>query len=295
MSTQSVTRVGLEPLLNVIFHGSFAYVVGRDGIEAMTPDVPEHAYKAGTFGGELRLTQGRTYQLSGVAAAASPPVISPVENVVFNVQQINREALFCSFKLPFPDKVTPFRFLLNPIFQDTTGAEITLTTRVQDVQVLTYRIAHRNRLTLEGGFSWTPDFRSETQTANLHIFAYEEFPVENTREHYQAAGTLLMSMFPDIGLIPVSATKAGDYYAPIDPGIRGVRFDELDDLIQRNLHLPHGYIIATQSIAFAARSIEASAQPAAISTGPHFPVPIHFETLPDCLSFFANTSGLVIG
>src|SRR5580700_2355699 len=66
--------------LNVVFHGTFLFVVKPDGIEVLIPRVSMHAYYAGSWkaGGLHALEQGGTYTLD-LHENAPPPAYTPAE------------------------------------------------------------------------------------------------------------------------------------------------------------------------------------------------------------------------
>lgn len=238
MNPTGIHRERNPKTLNVIFHGLWAYVFGGTGIRALTPSIDEHVFKAGSYGTELRLKENKTYVLEGVHAAAQAPDIDQTSNVVLTgITRVDPSHMFCAIDLPFPDQMIPFRFLNNPVFSGQTANQLQAT-RVPDAQVLSYRFDKAENLTLGSNLSWQPYYQEDTRTVNLHIFAQPDCHVGI--DHLQMASSMLVSMFPEADLQPVSADPAD---LPTDPGLRGVTRDDLKNLVERAINLPAGFYV----------------------------------------------------
>jgi hypothetical protein len=271
MNTAELARKDLRDseTLNVIFHGLWAYVFHATGIRALTPSIDEHVLKAGTYGTELRLKEGKTYVLEGVNPAAQAPAIDATSNVVLTgLTRVDLTKLFCSIDLPFPDQMIPFRFLNNPVFNGST-ANLLQATKVPDVQVLTYRFDDVKKLTLGRNLSWEPYFQAQTRTVNLHIFAQPETSV-GASDHLNMAGGELVGMFPEVDLQPLHADPPD---LPTDPGIRGVNKDDVKTLQERGINLPAGFNIVAKGSLVAAAAVAGNPHAGMTAIGAGAPSP----------------------
>lgn len=211
-------------LLNVIFHGLFAYVISDTGIEILVPQLTEHTYKAGTWGQEMRLSEGRTYQLQGVTDYRVMPAGTPdpsLNAVVYDFPDIYRSGpnFYCSLQLPFPKALRsvrrspPIADLLagQKVFKaafngkDSTGINKKIQ-KVAMVQVLVYeygdisalKLACRQGSVPEPSLAWDPILGDGT--VNLHVFAEPEFKFDQMQNHPIHGMEALRSLFPKLDL-----------------------------------------------------------------------------------------------
>jgi hypothetical protein len=99
-----------NPGLNVFLHGLFL-ISSKNGLfDLYTPNVGDHAYKAGRWRAEKDLLQGSAISLSGVNAGAMPVFSSTSHFIIQNnvaATLDSTKSYFSSFQLPFPDISSP--------------------------------------------------------------------------------------------------------------------------------------------------------------------------------------------
>jgi hypothetical protein len=227
----------LAPNLNVIFHGLFAFVVWSDHIEVLAPQVDDHAYKAGSWGNEVRLKEGKIYELTGVRPASAVPAIDPTTNVVLDkVDNIKREQsnLFCSIKFPLPAAIKSLRRLSaadsSKMFGGNAAAHLQCR-QVPLLEVFVYPIDSLKNLSLGNDLPWQPSMNGD-KTVNLHVWAEPEAMLSPMPgAHSMKAFNQLMALFPDLDLKLNSSGKAPP---EAQTNIRGMSVVEQKTLRERS-------------------------------------------------------------
>src|SRR5262245_15427558 len=93
-------------------HGLFAFVFYDDHIAIITPDVDDHAYKAGAWKKEARLTKGEVYSLVGANDPDHPnprPALDKDNLFLSGLKNIDLDRSFCELNVPFPDEFISLR------------------------------------------------------------------------------------------------------------------------------------------------------------------------------------------
>ncbi len=211
-------------VLNVVLHGLFGYVIRPThistdpdiAIEILVPQMDEHVYLAGTWLQELRLGEGRTYQLRGATANGSMPELKTSENPVvqyYNFKDINRspQSLYCSLELPFPKCIVSIRRAPVPkarqVFSGNDSGEINRELKgLATVQVFVYKYESIDKLKLTANlesdvkrFDWQPKL-NESGTVNLHVFAEAPFDLKHMGDHAVEGMKALADLFPLLDL-----------------------------------------------------------------------------------------------
>jgi hypothetical protein len=151
-------------VLNVIFHGMFAFVPDKSGITAVVPDLGvEHVYFAGAWRRESPLVRGRKHELHLTGAKAMPP-ISLHEHVVIHCEKVkpNLGRSYCIVRLPFPHQIAGVRHAPTGSFM-FTGRHKPSCERVPTLETFIYEDALADA-SFTPRNSWVPG-------ANLHLFA----------------------------------------------------------------------------------------------------------------------------
>jgi hypothetical protein len=169
------------PRVNVVFHGTFAFLDWGSTLEVLIPDVRFHVYRAGTWEKEKDLLSRHTYTLKGVKAEAAVPDLSGLGIPLINtdkVRKINRDPalVFCSLVLPPAAKLSALDFLAledpeQVLFDGKDATEKTKEmTSYATTHVLTYDCKSPQDLKLDGLDDWTP-VEGPKGFINLHVFA----------------------------------------------------------------------------------------------------------------------------
>ena len=192
--------------LNLILHGMTAMVIWPDHVEVLFPEIDDHVYKAGSWGKELRLKQGVTYQLSGVESAPKPPAIDRKNNLVLEkVSRIDRSSgrIFCSLILPLPSQIVGLRRARNTRQRPLFSGRSTVNFAVDSVPLLytlVYRFQDVNQLSLGNSLAWVPAPDADG-TVNLHVWAEPDIDFGAASiNHPPHAFDSLMALFPEIQL-----------------------------------------------------------------------------------------------
>jgi hypothetical protein len=185
--------------LNVVFHGTFAFLNWKSTLEVLAPIVKDHAYLGGTWRREKELVQGETYALVGVTAESTMPPLEALRIPVISrkgKKKVNRnsDVVFCSFILPPPAQFVALNCSgavtkndrdggevgLEPLF---AGKDATATTKKMTLVglalVLVYETPDVSAITVPG-LKWRPKVQAGVEgkgkVANLHFFAERHMP-----------------------------------------------------------------------------------------------------------------------
>jgi hypothetical protein len=182
-------------------HGLFAFVFYDNHISIITPDVDDHAYKAGAWKKEARLTKGEVYSLVGANDPGHPnprPDLDKDNLFLSGLKNIDLESSFCVLNVPFPDEFISLRHIPAelegnslPILRNTASVST-----FPMLQVLKYRIHDAGRLQLDPFPGWKPDPTSSTLF--LHYFAEPEIFLSDS--HPTHAFEALMKLLPEASL-----------------------------------------------------------------------------------------------
>jgi hypothetical protein len=161
--------------LNTVWHGAFAFVPRKDGIEVLTPKVGAHSHYAGTWqiGGLHKLADGARYVLGGVRK--TPP--AAYFDLKYNIYVKSALApdvgklVHSSWILPHPKEIfTSERITIQKSnFSGTIPREVQVPREFGAVQVLTFDL-DGSVPSVEGLPEWVPEAR---EIVNLHVFAEE--------------------------------------------------------------------------------------------------------------------------
>jgi hypothetical protein len=203
-------------VLNVIFHGMFAFVPDKTGITAVVPDLgAEHVYFAGAWMRESPLVRGRKHQLH-ISGAKTMPWISDDEHVVIHSERVrpNLGRSYCTVRLPFPHHIFGVRHAPVGSFR-FTGLQKPACERVPTLEAFVYKgAASEDSFTPEN--PWMPG-------ANLHLFADPSGGMIRT-----SPARLRQCVLPEPD-VDVTLVEAG-YNLPLIQEIEGIPAEETDDL-----------------------------------------------------------------
>ena len=173
----------MQNYLNVVFHGTFAFVDRGTTVAAIVPSVMSHVYKAGTWLHETDLRAGTTYTLQGVSAADKAPDLADLGMPVLSGKRsirANSNQVFCSIVLPPPVQFVGRR-CFSPRNGETVfeGSDGTLATRQMtsyaETHVLIYPCPNADQVSL-AKLNWKPP--ANQAIVNLHIFAEPGSPMD---------------------------------------------------------------------------------------------------------------------
>lgn len=206
-------------VLNVIFHGMFAFVPDKTGITAVVPDLgPEHVYFAGAWMRESPLVRGRKHQLH-ISGAKTMPGISDDEHVVIHSERArpNLGRSYCTVRLPFPHHIFGVRHAPAGSFR-FTGLQKPACERVPTLEAFVYGSA-------AGEDSFTPE-NPWRPGANLHLFADPSGGTVRT-----SLTRLRQCVLPEPD-VDVTLVEAG-YNLPLIQEIEGIPAEETANLSGR--------------------------------------------------------------
>jgi hypothetical protein len=192
-------------------HGLFAFVFYDDRIVVITPDIDDHAYKAGGWKKEARLTKGEVYSLVGANDPDHPnprPALDKHNLFLSGLKNIDLDRSFCVLNVPFPDEFISLRH----IPAEFEGNSLPILRNMPHVstfpmlQVLKYRVHDAGHLKLDPFPWWKPDPTSST--LYLHYFAETESFLSDS--HPTHAFEALMELLPEVSL----NLKSADDTAP---------------------------------------------------------------------------------
>jgi hypothetical protein len=163
--------------LNVVFHGTFAFVNWGTSVEVLVPHVMDHVYKAGTWEKEVDVDPDTTYNLVGVAAETAVPPLQDLGIAVVNgKRKIRRDEDLIAFTVMLPP---PFQFAAKRCFKRSDGKSVfvgddgTAGTKnsktYATTHIMSYHCTDPEELRLLG-LDWTPE-PDDDGNINLHIFA----------------------------------------------------------------------------------------------------------------------------
>jgi len=181
--------------LNILFHGTFAFIQEEAQISALIPHISQHSIRAGNWLGETELAGGdATYTLAGVTADPRGR-FDRRRNLFLKYRKLpDSPKPYATLIFPRPASIASLRVAAAPrnLFADPTdlvGEDNDL--HIATLQVFTYDIGIKsvNKLRLEsaggrGGHYWEPTFQTRPKngatilTINLHIFSTEDHYVE---------------------------------------------------------------------------------------------------------------------
>ena len=232
--------------LNVILHGTFAYVdkKGVNFIDALIPlphpeDGMDHVFRAGNWLGETELRPG-TYKLEGVQTGNAH--LDHGKNIIFQNgcprRPRNPQREYARIIFPRPEKISSLRIskvrlkVGNQNWKEEHGAAL---------QVFTYAVKNDSDLRLQrvddadenkprSGHYWEPVFTGDY--ASLQIFSAEDHPDNptHTGRAFQRISALL-----GVTSIKVQVHRAGGIEAKdLPPGIIA---EETEDLAVRTIRM----------------------------------------------------------
>ena len=176
-----------EPILNVIFHGAFAFLEEEkeQRIRAMIPVIAQHAYRAGNWLGETLLSRG-TYELKGVTRGRASQFNIKQNLIVKSKKPAAKPQPYATLFFPLPRKITSLRTAKVPTDSFTNPQHLLEKGKEQHIsilQIFTYNFKNANELLLKsanGGHYWEPVMQAKKKkdriehSVNLHIFSVED-------------------------------------------------------------------------------------------------------------------------
>jgi hypothetical protein len=238
--------MGNSPKLNVILHGTFAYIDDEDVdfIDALIPlpkpdDGVDHVFRAGNWLGETELRPG-TYKLEGVKPGADQ--LDERSNLIFRNGCVRRPLdparVHARLIFPRPQKIWSLRLAKvdlktrPPYLKGDQGAALQVFTYEIDSDPLMrlQKISDDEKEVLTGHY-WEPVFTGNY--ASLHFFSAEDHPDDpaHTSRVFQATSALLG--ITDIELNEVHRAR-GIEDKDLPPGVIA---EETEDLAARTLRI----------------------------------------------------------
>jgi len=168
--------------LNVVFHGTFLFVVRPNDIEVLIPKVSMHAYYAGSWkaGGLHPLEQGSTYTLD-LHEDAPPPAYPPAKfeenkNIFFDERPRGDDPTLRRLILPrHPNHIHTLQCLKlekNNFVHRSDDASVEIPPKVLGlIHVLTFDLHGSEPPSIDELPKWEPLPGIDASIANLHIFA----------------------------------------------------------------------------------------------------------------------------
>jgi hypothetical protein len=242
--------------INLVFHGVFAFVLTKDGIEVLCPSFAPHEYRFGCWGHLRPLGKGhcRLTGLDGVNGVTPVPDFNRnYSPTVGGFDQVNPENLFCAMKLSeYPLAVYHFRLYENPTkgspfpFCGVHGSKLNLSTLAGPI-ALSYTTDSFDSVELQYSnmsvdFDAIPEPNPNKDVMNLHFFAEGEHDLPPMTDadfkyqvgiHYQEAWSRLTSLLfsLDVRLKQIAPfVEGGTPTPPADTNVRGLPGSQLLDL-----------------------------------------------------------------
>jgi hypothetical protein len=235
----------LNQKLNVILHGTFAYIDSDEHfMDALIPlpnfdDGVDHVFRAGNWLGETELRPG-TYRLEGVKEGKD--YLDHTKNLIFQNgrtrAQRDPQTQYARIIFPRPERITSLR--LAKVDLKSPPADLT-GNHGAALQVFTYDVDSDPMLRLQKisddeknelpGHYWEPVFTSDY--AGLQIFSAEDHPDDpaHTSRAYQKVAALL-------GVTNIELNQVHRAHGIDDKDLPpGVIADETEDLAARTLRL----------------------------------------------------------
>jgi hypothetical protein len=184
-------RPSQGPILNVIFHGAFAFLEEekQQRIRVMIPVIAGHEYRAGNWLGETRLRRGM-YELKGVTPGRVSQFNAGRNLIVSSKKPAARPLPYATLFFPLPDKIKSLRTAKVPTSDFTNRRHLLVKRKKQHIstlQIFTYNFTSANELLLQsanGGHYWEPVMQAKKKkkgkkyeierSINLHIFSVED-------------------------------------------------------------------------------------------------------------------------
>lgn len=241
--------------INVIFHGTFAFVAWKHVVEVLIPEVNDHCFEAGTVLSHHEdcsctydalclypLEQGGEYKLFG-ALPDTPKCFDSTKCVALsNRPTIRRDRIRATLNLPHPDQIYSLRCLSNGglRFFEGVDAPQVQATELATAHVFVYEsVAALNHIALEP-LPWCPQL-NYYGTANLHVFAEPKvtMPAELALHHMEDASDDLFNLIEGLDLRIKAPPDGFPKPCPADPRLPyGVTVCDLANLAE--IHAQHG-------------------------------------------------------
>ncbi len=233
---------GHSGTLNVLLHGTFAFIQDEKQIQAHIPQLDHHVARAGNWLAETELRPGR-YELKGTDERGRAK-LDPEKNLIVTSEFIpvtkerRKEILYATLTLPRPQTITSLRVAGLPKGSLKPGNE--KPEHVATLQIFTYKFENDAELRLsladEVGQNllahyWEPVFTTGDYI-NLHVFSAENHP--HDPDHAKQAFAVIMELLgSDLKLErPHPAGGATETDLPL-----GVIPEETEDLMPRTLRM----------------------------------------------------------
>lgn len=182
---KSSLNSGTLATVNLVFHGSFAFLL-TDPIQVITgPYNPEHSYCFEARAGFKSMEGAYVFEPAGVnkgnkpAPDATRNLLINATDCGFTLQQAGRNGQArCTLTVPYPKSMVALRPFDNSIMTSKVYlygmyANKIKTTSFPLIQVLSYDVKDATKVQLTAPVpsdSWTPSYNT-AKTVNLHIFA----------------------------------------------------------------------------------------------------------------------------
>jgi hypothetical protein len=217
-----------EPMLNVILHGLFGYVIEKKYIYVVTPDVGnEHEYFAGPkYGSHLPL-QG-TYELRGVVRGSQPApdkrYNALLDRKTAGIKEIRFNDGRFLLKFPMPRRLVPLRLVQGDDFFTGDSSDLMTYKALPMCYALVYSTKDIDQLYL-GDEHLKGYLQEKPNAVNLHIWAEPRDPSSLPPHHARRAVQKLIRMFKGIDL---HFCHGGNTAVDAAPGVLGI--DPPDEL-----------------------------------------------------------------
>lgn len=196
-------------ILNVFFHGLFAFLDRPNSIDVLLPEVDVHSYRVGGFFAETSLEPSiltQPYTLSGVDASATPVRMDPTVNLTALTAEEpdGQGALYASLSFPPPANIIVFQTL--DLSAAVTNPELFSSTNASMLHIFQYTFqGNAENVTLgDHGFTKSIETIGGENFMSLHIFSEEDFPplADHPIQGFEAVVGLFPSLRGNVDLKP---------------------------------------------------------------------------------------------
>lgn len=224
--------------LNVVCHGTIAYLVGNDGeVELLIPEVNsawDHRFEAGTWAGDrlASLKAGEVYRLEGVTPGDGKQLFDPQVNICqkdpFAPQEPKK---IRRLRLPPPKRIFSANYMpVTPAetFQNPADPRVKDLKRISTLNVLSYDCDNLEAVRLRNGadheFEWLSEVVGEEpdKSVNLHVFAepwtFRPLEAGHIPDETVPFNALLAGVGGDLNLAMRPPAGSAGGFPGIDPG-----------------------------------------------------------------------------
>src|SRR5437879_6184693 len=206
--------------LRIWFHGLIALAFDQDGITALTPYVKDHVYRAqayinGAWAKPMYDLSSKDYKLVGAPSGRPRPPKTKYDAIVDGITQIEHGKSYLSIRFPFPDKVSPGRYVKSSFVTCPGNPHKIPGSKFPLLHIFTYRdVTDPAALELDPAIPFGAAGQKEI---DFHIYAEPDTVVSS--HHAKDAFGQLMSIFPQLCLSVNQPGVDPSQCPPLDPSL----------------------------------------------------------------------------